>query len=127
MDDTDTATVELSQGEAREVINALSAYEAGASGRDEERALNVERLLQREFGFEKQQFEDDRGYLDTFSNIFTVESDEHEVELSRPEAREILTALDGLESREAGADAETIGDLRGRFAETFDLGADRGA
>ena len=122
MDDTDTETIELTRGEAREVINALSEYETGTSGRDEERALNVERLLQREFGFEKEHVGGDRGYLDTFSNIFNDKDDDHEVQLSRVEAREIVRGLDDLERREAhDADADTLRDLRERFVETFDL------
>ena len=123
MDDTDTATVELNRSEARKVISALSAYQARASGRDEERALNVEGLLQREFGFKEQHLGDRRGYLDAFTDIFDRESAEHEVQLSRVEAKEVVRALDDLESKEADADTETITALRDRFAETFDLDA----
>ena len=125
MDDTDTATVELSRGEARKVINALSEYQTGASGRDEERALNVEELLQREFGFEKRHLGDQRGYLDAFTDIFDREESEHEVQLSRVEAKEIVRALGDLEAKEGdSADTTTIADLRHRFAETFDLDAE---
>lgn len=127
MDDTDTETVELSRGEARIVISALSEYQVGESGRDEERALNLEELLQREFGFEERHLGDRRGYLDVFTDVFREDS-EHEVQLSRVEAEEIVRALDDLETTEGDdADTETIADLRHRFAETFDLDADTSA
>ena len=125
MDDTDTATIELTRGEAREVISGLAEYETGSRGRDEERALNVEKLLQREFGFKKEHFGggDDRGYLDTFTNIFNDTDGDHEVELSRVEAREVVRGLDELEQGgDYSTDADTIRDLRERFVETFDLG-----
>ena len=130
MDDTDTATIELTRAEAREVINALAEYETGATGRDEERALNVEDLLQREFGFKEEHFGGDRGYLDTFTNIFNEPDTEHEVQLSRVEAREIVHALDELGQHgeySADADAETVQDLRARFADTFDLDDESGS
>ena len=120
MDDTDNATIELTKGEAREVISGLAEYEAGASGREEERALNVEELLQREFGFEEDHL--NHSYIGAFTNIFNDMDDDHEVELSRVEAREIVRGLDELERREEdSADADTRRDLRERFVETFDL------
>ena len=122
MDDTDSETIELTRGEAREVINAMAEYETGASGRDEERALNIEELLQREFGFDDEHFAGDRGYLDTFTNIFNDKDDDHEVQLSRVEAREIVRGLDELGRHEDHSPNEdTRRDLRGRFVETFDL------
>lgn len=120
MDDTDTETIELTRGEAREVVNALAEHETEATGREEERTLNVEDLLQREFGFGNEDFDGDRGYLDTFTNIFNDTDDDHEVQLSRVEAREIVRGLDDLHRREEH-DADTLRDLRERFVETFDL------
>lgn len=128
MDDTDTETVELSRGEARKVISALSEHQVGASGRDEERALNLEELLQREFGFEEGHLDGQRGYLDVFEDVFDREESEHEVQLSRVEAEEIVRALGDLEATEGDdADTGTTADLRHRFAEAFDLDADTSA
>ncbi len=128
MDDTDTETVELSRAEARIVISALSERQVGASGRDEERALNLEELLQREFGFEERHLGDRGGYLDAFTDVFDSEDSEHEVQLSRVEAEEVVRALDDLRTTEgADADTETIADLRHRFAEAFDLDRDTSA
>lgn len=128
MDDTDTETVELSRGEARKVISALSERQVGASGRDEERALNLEELLQREFGFEERHLGDRRGYLDAFTDVFGSEDSEHEVQLSHVEAEEVVRALDDLETTEgADADTETVADLRHRFEEAFDLDRDTSA
>lgn len=120
MDDTDTAAIELNKSEAREVINALSEYETRASGREDERVLNVESLLQREFGFEEGQ-SDDRNIADVFSNIFHDDHTEHEVQLSRTEAAEVVRALDDFDGQESSSEAETVTDLRTRFVETFDL------
>lgn len=123
MDDTDTATVELSRNEAREVINALSDYQYEVSGRDEERALNLRELLKREFGFEDRHFESDAGLLDAFGDVFG-DDDSHEVEFSRAEAAEVDEALAEL-GGSTSDEGETIADVRRRFERTFDL--DRGA
>lgn len=121
MDDSDTATVELTRNEARKVIGALSEYHVETSGRDEERVLNVEELLQREFGFEERHFGTESSYLDTFTNIFNEKSDDHEVQLSRVEAEEVVRALDDHEATASdSSDAETTANLRDRFAEAFD-------
>lgn len=120
MDDTDTATIELSKAEAREVINALSEYRTRTSGRDEERALNVEELLQREFGFEQRHFEEDNNPLEVFANVFADRDEDHEVELSRVEAAEVDSALAEAD-RSSRDEAETVEDLRDRFQGTFDL------
>lgn len=118
MKDSDTATVELTKGEAREIINALSAYRTTESGRDEQRARNVEDLLQREFGFEERHFEDDRSIVEAFADVFDEGDDE--IELSRTEAAEVVSALAEFEGH-SSEDAETVADLRSRFEETFDL------
>lgn len=120
MDDSDTATVELTKSEAREVINALSSYRTAAAGRDEQRARNVEELLQREFGFEERHLEDDRSIVETFAEVFENRDGEHEIELSRSEATEVVAALDEFEGSPS-EDAETVADLRDRFEATFDL------
>lgn len=127
MDDTDTASIELEKSEARKVINALSEYEAKTSGREDERVLNVESLLQREFGFEEGQSRDDRNISDVFSNIFNDDHRDHEIQLSRTEATEVVRALDDLDGQGSSREAETVTDLRTRFAETFDLGGGRTA
>lgn len=129
MDDTDSAGIELSKGEAREVINALSEYETRASGRrEEERVLNVESLLQREFGFDEGQTADggDRNISDVFSNIFDDDHDgTHEIQLSRTEASEVVRALDDFDGQESRGETETVTNVRDRFAQTFDVdGAD---
>lgn len=126
MDDEETATIELTRNEAREVINALSSYRSGESGRDERRALNVEEFLQREFGFENQHFDEDRSVLETFADIFDEEDgDEHEIQLSRAEAEEVVSALADHEEG-SPTDAETAANLRDRFEETFSLDARSG-
>ena len=122
MDDTDTATIELTRGEAREVINALSKHRVEVSGRDEERALNVREFLQEEFEFEDRHFEDDTTLVDAFVDIFDDGGD-HEVQLSRAEAREVVAALTDLESDSSSTEDETIARLRNRFQERFDLDA----
>lgn len=123
MDDTDTTGIELSESEAREVINALSEYETRATGREGERALNVERLLQREFGFEEGQVGGggDRNVSDVFSNIFDDDGGTHEIQLSRAEAVEVVHALDDFDGRERPGETETVTNVRGRFARAFDL------
>ena len=127
MNETDTATIQLTRGEAREVINALSNYEVTASGAEEERALNTEKFLQREFGFEERPTDDGLNFADIVANVFGEDNSEHEVELSRAEAAEVERALDGLAERSGTADENkaTIEDLRRRLAETFDLDGDR--
>lgn len=120
MDDTDTATIELTRGEAREVINALSTYQFETSGHDEKRALDVREFLQREFEFEESHFEDDSSLVDAFVDLFDDDG-EHEIRLSRAEAAEVVPALADLEADSDPAEAETIAGLRGRFEETFDL------
>ena len=128
MDDTDTATIELTRDEAREVINALSEHRLAASGRDEERALNVREFLEREFEFEERHFENeggpvegDEGPIATFLNLFEGGS-KHEIHLSRAEAAEVVSALADLETTSDPEEAGTIATLRDRFEETFDLG-----
>lgn len=119
MDDTDTAAIELTEGEAREVINALSTHLYKVSGRDEQRTLDAREFLKREFGFKEEHFEDD---TDLFDVIWPGDDDgEHEIQLSRVEAAEIVPALADLEADADPQEAQTIADLRNRFAETFDL------
>ncbi|WP_226011183.1 hypothetical protein [Halomicrobium salinisoli] len=122
----DTATIELSRPEAREVINALSTEIATESGPEEERALNVREFLQREFDFEDSDFSDH----DDDGGIFTLspaawfgddDEDTHDVQLSRSEAVEVDLALAEQEGSSEG-EAETIMDLRERLDEAFDLG-----
>lgn len=120
MDESDTATVELSREEAREVINALSDYQYEVSGREEERALNLRELLKREFGFEDRHFEADAGLLDAFGEIFGDDDDPHEVEFSRAEAAEVDDALAELGGSNPD-EGETIADVRRRFERAFDL------
>lgn len=121
MNDTDTATIKLSRGEAREVINALSEYRFKTSGSEEQRALNVREFLQREFEFEERHLDNDDGLLDSFASIFADEEGTHEVQLSRAEAGEVIPALAGVEGDMDPAEAETVADLRDRFERTFDL------
>ncbi|ELZ30475.1 hypothetical protein C474_11701 [Halogeometricum pallidum JCM 14848] len=120
MEDSDTATVELSKGEAREAINALSSYRTTETGQDERRALNVEEFLQREFGFK----DDDTGLSNIGESFasFLDDSDEqsHEVQLSRAEAEEVVEALAAHEN-DSATDAGTVRDLRTRLAETYEL------
>ena len=129
MTETDTATIRLTKGEAREVINALSNHEVTASGTEEERAVNMEAFLQREFGFEPDPAEGDRSFADAVTNVFGADNSEHDVELSRAEAAEVERALDDLDERADPADENEaiIEDLRRRFAETFDLDGGRTA
>lgn len=126
MDDTDTATIELTKGEAREIINALSTYQVGASGRDERRALDIEKFLQREFGFEERQFQERDSLPELFVDAFAADDGGHEIQLSRAEAAEVVPALDELEPG-SPPEAETIAELQDELAETFDLDADRAA
>lgn len=123
MDDTDTTGIELSESEARKVINALSEYETRATGREGERALNVERLLQREFGFEEGQVGggDDRDISDVFSNIFDSDGGTHEIQLSRAEAVEVVRALDEFDGQESPGETETVTNVRDRFVRAFDV------
>lgn len=124
MDDSDTAEIELSREEAREVINALSSHHLDVSGNDERRTLDVRDLLQREFDFDERQFNNEQQTLvDSFVEMFD-ESDEHEIQLSRAEAREIVPALADQEAESNPDEAETIADIRNRFEQTFDLDAD---
>ena len=120
MDETDTATIELSKSEAREVINALSAYQYSASGHDDDLALNIRELLQREFGFEDRHFENDQGLVESFAEVFDT-SDSHEVQFSRGEAEEVVSALAESEADADPAEAETIENIREEFERTFDL------
>lgn len=120
MDETDTATVELTKGEARELINALSAYRYSASGRDDDLALNIRELLQREFGFEDRHFENDQGLVESFAEVFDT-SDSHEVQFSRMEAKEVVSALSESQADADPAEAETIESIREEFERTFDL------
>ena len=120
MNETDTATVELTKGEAREVINALSAYRYSASGRDDDLALNIRELLQREFGFGDRHFENDQGLVESFAEVFDA-SDSHEVQLSRMEAEEVVSALSESQADADPAEAETIESIREEFERTFDL------
>ena len=120
MDETDTATVELTKGEAREVINALSAYRHSASGRDDDLALNIRELLQREFGFEDRHFENDQGLVESFAEVFDT-SDSHEVQFSQTEAKEVVSALSESRADADPAEAETIENIREEFERTFDL------
>lgn len=119
MDDTDTATIELSEGEAREVINALSTYIYEVSGRDEQIALSAREFLKREFGYKEEHFEEDESLLDIF--FPSADEGEHEIQLSRVEAAEIVPALAELQAESEPQEAEMIADLRDRFEETFDL------
>ncbi|MFC6824389.1 hypothetical protein [Halopelagius fulvigenes] len=122
MDDTDSTGIELTKSEARKVINALSEYETRASGqREEERVLNVESLLQREFGFEEGQARDDRNIADVFSNIFNDDDGTHEVQLSRTEATEVVRALDDFDGQERSGETGTVRNIRDRFVQTFDV------
>lgn len=120
MDETDTATIELTKGEARELINALSDYRLETSGREEERVLNLRELLQREFGFDEGRFEDDGNVVEMLSGVFD-DSDTHEVELSKSEAGEVDDALAAFEPESTPDETETVESLRERFAETYDL------
>lgn len=124
MGDSDTATVELSEGEAREIINALSERQTRETGRDEERTLEVRSLLQREFGFEEPEFDDPREVVDEIVAVFDEDTGTHEVQLSRAEAAEIEPALARLESGSEPGEADTIADIRDRLQETFDLRGD---
>lgn len=126
MDDSDTATIELSKSEAREVVNALSSYRTRQTGRDERRAMNVEEFLQREFDFKRE----DTGLTGDIGEEFASfldgsSTDEHEVQLSRAEAEEAVAALSEHES-ESSTDAETVREIRNRFEEAFDLDARSG-
>ncbi|RDI72478.1 hypothetical protein [Halopelagius longus] len=124
MDDTNSTGIELSKGEAREVINALSEYETRATGRrEEERVLNVESLLQREFDFDEGQTGGggDRNISDVFSNIFDDDGGTHEIQLSRTEATEIVRALDDFDGQESRGETETVTNVRDRFVRTFDV------
>ena len=120
MDETETATVELTKGEAREVINALSAYQYSASGRDDDLALDIRELLQREFGFEDRHFENDQSLVESFAEVFDT-SDDHEVQFSRVEAEEVVSALSESETDADPAEAETVESIREEFERTFDL------
>lgn len=121
MDDSETATVELTREEAREVINALSNYQVELSGDDERRALEVREFLQREFDFEDESFAVNRSLVDVFVNNEPAE--DHEIQLTRAEAAEVVPALAKLEANSTPEDAETVADVRDRFQETFELGA----
>lgn len=121
MAETDTETIELTREEAREVINALTNYQFEVSGRDEVRALNVRQFLKREFDFEEEHFDDQRGLVDIWEDIFGGEG--HEVQLVRAEAAEVAAALAESEADSKPREAETIATLRERFEETFDLDA----
>ena len=124
MQDTDTATIELTRSEAREVINALSSHMVAASGRDERRALNVREFLQREFDFEDRHFDEGTDINELFLDIFDSDDGDHEIQLSRAEASEVLEALVEEESEAEPSEREAIADLRDRLEERFDLDAD---
>ena len=124
MNDTNTARIGLTEGEARAVINALSNYEVGVSGEEEETALNVERLLQREFGFEQRQLRGDRNIADFFPDIFGGGGD-REIQLSRGEAVEVVRALDDHKENVDPTQALTVSDLYDRFRDTFDIDGSR--
>lgn len=124
MADTDAEAIELTREEAREVINALTNFQFEVSGREEERALNVRQFLKREFDFEEEHFDDQRGLADLWENVFDPDyDDEHEIQLVEPEAAEVVAALAEAEGDAKPGEAETIADIRGRFEETFDLDA----
>ncbi|MBX0294288.1 hypothetical protein [Haloarcula nitratireducens] len=114
MSDTETETVELTESEGREVINALAEHRVAESGRDERRALNVKEFLQREFGFKDEHFDSDEHTLDdAFLDVFDTD-DDHEIEFSRPEASEIVDAL--ADHDESTSETE----LRSKFQQQFD-------
>lgn len=123
MQDSDTATVELTKSEAREAINALAEQEALASGRDEERTHNIKEILKREFDFEGEPFDSERDIVDQLVDVFDEDVGGHEIQLSRSEATEIDRALGNWHEDSSPEEAETITDLRDRLAETFDLDA----
>lgn len=119
MEDSDTETIELSDGEAREIINALSQHQARTVGAEAERDLQLRQLLKREFGYEDEPSGDDETILDDAIDIIEGLESGHEIELSRGEAAEIDEAL--AETDPDRQDADVIDDLRDRFAETYDL------
>lgn len=124
MNGTDTATIELDEGEAREVINALSAYQYEVSGQDQQQAVNVKELLQREFGFKDKHVQDDDDLLDA---VWPSDNDgDQEVQFARTEAAEVVAALAKSEGSSEG-EAEKITQLRNRFEERFDLETDAAA
>lgn len=49
MDDTDTKSIELSRGEARRVVAALSDYETTATGTEAESIVSVRKRFEEEF------------------------------------------------------------------------------
>lgn len=121
MDDTDTATIELTPEEAREVVTALANYQVQESGADERRALDVREFLDREFAIEREQFASDSSFIDEFLETFDLDGRDrgHEIQLTRTEAAEVTRAL--ADHEPDSADAETVAALRNRFEETFDL------
>lgn len=121
MDDQDTATVELTKGEAREVINALSGYRTTATGGEADWALDVREFLQREFGFEQRRVERDDSPVEILDDFFGTDDEEHEVQLSRAEAAEVVEALAESEADADPPETETLRRLRARFERTFDL------
>lgn len=121
MQDSDTATLELSKAEAREAINALAEQEALESGRDEERTHNVKEILKREFDFEGEPFDSERDIVDQLVDVFDEDVGGTEIQLSRSEATEIDRALGNWHEGTSAEDADTIAGLRDRLAETYDL------
>lgn len=122
MDDSDVATIELSKGEASEVISALSKYEVKKSGFEDERILNIREQFQKTFGFEEVNDED--GVIEELTDAFFEDSATEEVELARAEAKEIVAALTELEQRESDSETERIDEIQNRFMATFDLEGD---
>ena len=123
MAETDTETFELTSEQAREVVNALTNYQYDVSGRDEQRVLNVRQLLKREFDLADEHLdEEDLGLVDWWGDVFD-DDDEHDVQLSRAEAREVAAALREEETDAEPADAETMADVRERIESAFDMDA----
>lgn len=50
MDNTDTAEIELSRGEAQTIVAALSDYEITVSGTEEESVLSLRQRFEEEYG-----------------------------------------------------------------------------
>jgi len=130
MSDSQSASFEMTKGEARVVIAALADEEMTATGERATRLQNVQDHLAAEFEFDQYR-ESDRAELagNDDSGWFTEEwldddgrfdtDDTEGVELSRAEADAVTDALAAFELDETHGNAGTAENVRERIVDAF--------
>jgi hypothetical protein len=124
MSDTDTDTIELTRGEAREVIAALATYQAQATGERDQRVRNLRDQLAAEFEFDEYREDyDDDSWLDTDDWLGFGDDNDETIRLSRAEAEDLVVALSRLEGQVDREEYELLEDIEDRIEDEFDIEA----